>query len=176
MRSGVRPWGCILGSSSMTAAGPSAAWVLACALGLAGWLGAAAPSAAADDVRIDLSTDQTKRVSIQLEALGAAGDRAASTAAAQAADLVLAADLANSGVFDVALGWENDNIAPPGIQAFVGGKITVTGGALMLSGDVRDVPARRLIAHHDYHGSPADLRRLVHRFADDVALALTGEP
>ena len=43
------------------------------------------------------------------------------------------------------LGWENDNIAPPGIQAFVGGKITVTGNALTLAGDVRDVPARRLI-------------------------------
>lgn len=41
---------------------------------------------------------------------------------------------------------------------------------------MRDVPARRLIAHHDYKGTPADLRRLVHRFADDVALALTGEP
>jgi len=160
----------------MTADRRVAAWGFACALALAGWLGAAPRARAQDDVRIDLSTDQTKRVSIQLEALAAAGDHAASTSAAQAADLVLAADLANSGVFDVALGWENDNIAPPGIQAFVGGKITVSGGALMLAGDVRDVPARRLIAHHDYRGSPADLRRLVHRFADDVALALTGEP
>jgi TolB protein len=163
-----------LGSSSRTA--DRLVRALACGLALLAAGGIAVPARAQDDVRIDLSTDQTKRVSIQLEALGAAGDHAASTSAAQAADLVLAADLANSGVFDVALGWENDNIAPPGIQAFVGGKVTLTGGSLMLSGDVKDVPARRLIAHHDYRGGPADLRRLVHQFADDVALALTGEP
>ncbi len=147
------------------------AWcvVAACAVFAAG-------VARADDVRIDLQTDQTRRVSIQLEALEAAGDRAAATSGAQSADLILAADLAGSGVFDVALGWENHNIAPPGIQAYVGGRVTVNGGRLTLTGDVKDVPARRSIAHKDYVGAPSELRRLVHRFADDVALALTGEP
>lgn len=71
------------------------------------------PARAQDEVRIDLSTDQTKRVSVQLEALAAAGDRGPSSAAAQTADVVLAADLSGSGVFDVALGWENGGVPPP---------------------------------------------------------------
>jgi len=53
--------------------------------------------------------------------------------------------------------------------------VTVSGNRLTLTGDVKDVPARRSIAHKDYIGAPSELRRLVHRFADDVALALTGE-
>jgi len=142
---------------------------------LLGSLLAGAPARADDDVRIDLSTDQTRRVAIQLEALEAAGDRNAASPAAQSADLILASDLAGSGVFDVALGWENHGVAPPGIQAYVGGRVTVNGGRLTLTGDVKDVPARRSIAHKDYVGAPSELRRLVHRFADDVALALTGE-
>jgi len=94
-----------LGSSSRTAkrlvrtllACLAAAGAVGLGLGVPG-----VPGARADDVRIDLSTDQTRRVAIQLEALEAAGDRAGSTQAAQSADLILAADLSGSGVFDVA--------------------------------------------------------------------------
>jgi hypothetical protein len=51
----------------------------------------------------------------------------------------------------------------------------VSGQSIVLTGEIKDFPARRLIARTDYRGGMGDLRRLVHRFADDIALHLTGE-
>jgi TolB protein len=130
---------------------------------------------AQDEVRIDLSTDVQKRIGIVLEAFQAAGDRSSARATAVQADPILANDLQGSGLFTVSKAWENPGALPADAQAVVGGKITVSGGTIVLTGEIKDFPARRLIARTDYRGAPSDLRRLVHRFADDVALHLTGE-
>jgi TolB protein len=134
----------------------------------------AVPAHAQDEVRIDLSTDVQKRIGLVLEALAAAGGSSARTTAVQA-DPILANDLEGSGLFTVAKAWENTGALPADAQAVVGGKITVTGQTIVLTGEIKDFPARRLIARTDYRGGMGDLRRLVHRFADDIALHLTGE-
>jgi TolB protein len=131
-------------------------------------------AAAQDEVRIDLTTDLQKRIGLVLEAFASAGGSSARATAVQA-DPILANDLAGSGLFNVSKAWENTGALPADAQAVVGGKITVTGQTIVLTGEIKDFPARKLIARTDYKGSMGDLRRLVHRFADDVALHLTGE-
>jgi TolB protein len=170
-------WGFTLGSSTRIAR-PRAGLRLAAvpsALALLALLFARADAPAQDEVRIDLSTDVQKRIGLVLEAFQAAGDRQSARATAVQADPILANDLAGSGLFDVAKAWENTGALPADAQAVVGGKITVTGNTIVLTGEIKDFPARRLIARTDYRGSAAELRRLVHRFADDIALHLTGE-
>lgn len=136
-------------------------------------LGSRAEAPAQDEVRIDLSTDVQKRIGLVLEAFASAGGSSARTTAVQA-DPILANDLAGSGLFTVSKAWETSSL-PADAQAVVGGKITVSGQTIVLTGEIKDFPARRLIARTDYRGSMGELRRLVHRFADDVALHLTGE-
>ncbi len=126
-------------------------------------------------MRIGISTDTQKRIGLVLEALTAAGDRTSGRGLAVSADPILANDLAGSGLFDVAKAWENTGALPADAQAVVGGKLTVSGNTIVLTGEIMDFPARRLIARTDYRGTTAELRRLVHRFADDVAFHLTGE-
>ena len=134
-----------------------------------------AMAAAQDEVRIDLKTDVQKPIGLVLEALTPAGDKSSARTTAVQADPILANDLQGSGLFYVAKAWENPGALPADAQAVVGGKITVTGQTIVLTGEIKDFPARKLIARTDYKGSMGDLRRLVHRFADDVALHLTGE-
>ena len=135
-------------------------------------LGTPARAPAQDEVRIDLSTDTQKRIGLVLEALTAAGS---ARSLAVSADPILANDLSGSGLFDVAKAWESASALPADAQAVVGGKLTITGGTVVLTGEIKDFPARRLIARSEYRGTTAELRRLIHRFADDVALHLTGE-
>jgi TolB protein len=144
---------------------------VACAL-LALW-GRTAFAPAQDEVRIDLSTDAAKRMGLLAEGF-VAGGPGARTFGPQV-DGILANDLEYSGLFDVTRAWQQGSTLPTDVQAVVGGKVSVTGSALTLTGEIKDFPARRLIARAEYRGSTADLRRLVHRFADDVALHLTGE-
>jgi TolB protein len=144
----------------------------ACATALL--LATRADAPAQDEVRIDLSTDVQKRIGLVLEAFTSAGSSTARTTAVQA-DPILANDLQGSGLFTVAKAWESPGNLPADAQAVVGGKITVSGQSIVLTGEIKDFPARRLIARTDYRGGMGDLRRLVHRFADDVALHLTGE-
>ena len=144
-------------------------------LGLLAGKGGVPPAGAQDEVRIDLEADAGRKIGILLEALTPAGDRAASRPAAVGADPVLAADLANSTVFDVAKAWESGSSAATGVQAVISGTLTVKGSSVTLSGRISDFPARRLIGKGEYRGATADIRRLVHQFADDVVLQLTGE-
>lgn len=135
----------------------------------------APPVVAQDEVRIDLEADAGRKIGILVEAMTAAGDRTAARPAAVQADGILATDLENSAVFDVAKGWEGGGTATPGLQAVVTATLTVKGSTITLSGRISDLPARRLIGKGEYRGSTGELRRLVHRFADDVVLQLTGE-
>lgn len=134
---------------------------------------APARAQAPSEVRLDITSGQGRRIRIQCEPLVAAGDKRGGAPSAQA-DETLASDLERSAVFTVARTWAPGQEAFD-VQAVVGGKWTVTGGTVRLSGEVRDVPARRPILVREYRGPLADWRTLVHRFADDVVLQFTGE-
>jgi TolB protein len=126
----------------------------------------------AGDVRIDISSGG-RRIRVHCESLEPGGDRSA-RAQSVSADEVLANDLETSAVFTVTRAWVQGQ-QPFDIQATVGGKWSASGNQLRLTGEVRDVPARRPILVREYRGPLADWRALVHRFADDVVLQFTGE-
>jgi TolB protein len=152
-----------------------AAWLAAFALALAPSSLDVPAAGAQDEVRIDLEADGGRKIGIRGEAMTPAGDRAAARPATVTADPILASDLEQSTVFDVAKSWEGSGVATPGLQAVVTATLTVRGSSVTLSGRISDLPARRLIGKGEYRGTTAELRRLVHRFADDVVLQLTGE-
>jgi TolB protein len=141
-------------------------------LGLLVLLVPAAAGAQTRDVRIDIS-GQGQRIRIHCESLQPVGDRNARSWSAQA-DELLARDLQWSAVFNVTRAWAAGQ--PEGAVAVVGGKLTVNGDAIRLSGEVRDLPLRRPILSKEYRGRIHDWRALVHRFADDIVLHFTGEP
>ena len=126
------------------------------------------------DVRIDISSGQGRRIRVHCEAMQSAGDRNAGTWSVQA-DEVLAHDLDWSAVFTVSRAWSAGQ-EPFDVQAVVGGKLTVNGSQMRLTGEVRDFPARRPILVREYRGPLRDWRTVVHRFADDIVLQFTGEP
>jgi TolB protein len=124
------------------------------------------------EVRIDIAGGG-RRMQLHCEAL-ASGRVPAGAPTARQADEVLAADLEQSAVFLISRAWAGQT--PFDVQAVVGGRWKVEGGQVTLDGEVRDVPARRLILARTYRGPLAEWRSLVHRFADDIVLQFTGEP
>lgn len=134
----------------------------------------AAPALAqSNDVRIDIRGGG-QRIRVQCESLAPSGDRNARAWSVQA-DEVLANDLDMSSVFDVSRSWVAGE-TPLSLQAYVGGKWMVKGTQVLLTGEVRDFPARRAVLVKEYRGPLDQWRSLVHRFADDVVLQFTGEP
>jgi TolB protein len=130
-------------------------------------------SAQPGEVRIDLQSGASARLPLRAEPLAAAGDRTARAMGVEA-DEVLAGDLDRSGVFQVARSWDPKapSLAP---QFVVGGRWEVRGASVRLTGELRDFPARRPVLVREYRGSVAEWRRLVHQFADDIVLQVTGE-
>jgi len=124
------------------------------------------------DVRIDI-TSGGRRTRVHCESLQPGGDRGARTMSV-GADEVLANDLENSAVFRVTRAWVPGQ-QPFDVQATVGGQWAASGDRVKLTGEVRDVPARRPILVREYQGPLAEWRSLVHRFADDVVLQFTAE-
>ena len=125
------------------------------------------------DVKIDITSGQGRRIRVHCESLQPAGDRNAGTWSVQA-DEVLAHDLDWSAVFTVSRSWVAGQ-EPFDVQAMIGGKLSVNGSQVRLTGEVRDFPARRAILVREYRGPLRDWRAVVHRFADDVVLQFTGE-
>ena len=126
------------------------------------------------DVRIDLQTGAAARLPLRCEPLTPAGDRSGREGSVLA-DEVLAADLQNSAVFAVARSWDPaaSTVTP---QFVVGGKWTATGSSVKLEGELRDFPGRRPILAQEYRGPASEWRALVHRFADDIVMQISGEP
>jgi TolB protein len=129
-------------------------------------------SAQTRDVRIDLRSDAARRIRVHCEGLTPRGDKQASAWCAQAAD-VLANDLEFSSVFTVSRAWAGA-VQAFDVQATIGGTWELRGDRVKLTGEVRDVPARRPILVRDYEGPLSQWRSLVHRFADDIVLQFTG--
>jgi TolB protein len=127
----------------------------------------------ADDVRVDISSGQGRRIRIHCEAM-TSSSRGRGGPSSVDADEVLASDLDHSAVFTVSRSWVA-NEQPFDVQAFVGGKWNVSGSQVQLTGQVLDFPARRPILVRDYRGPANQWRALVHRFADDVVQQFTGE-
>ncbi len=136
---------------------------------------ALAPLAFAQDVNLEIGKGTSMRLPIRCLPLAPAGDRDAGKTSVQA-DEVLAADLQNSAVFAVTKAWDPGVVTPPPAQAEVGGKWTVNGSSVRLSGEVNDATSRKAIFKKDYRGQLSDWRRLVHEFSDDVVMQFTGEP
>jgi TolB protein len=124
------------------------------------------------DVRIDIQSGG-RRIRVHCEWLEPQGDRSA-RAMAVTAEEVLANDLERSAVFSVTRAWVPGQ-QPFDIQATIGGQWSVSGNQVKLTGEVRDVPARRPILVREYRGPQSSWRALIHRFADDVVLQFTGE-
>ncbi len=153
---GPRPWGRL---------------ALALALGLA--LGLPPRALSQEDVRLEYRTERSQRIRLLQEALAAEGDRNARAYSVQA-DGVLHNDLDLSGYFHLTRGWAKDEI-PFDVQAVIEGKLALSGSQVTITGEVKDFPARRLIGRSTQTGSLAEVRRLVHRVADDLVYQLTGE-
>ena len=126
------------------------------------------------DVRIDVRSDAVRRISVHCESLDPTGDRQARSWSVQA-DEVLATDLEQSAVFMATRAWTGAEPAPD-VQAVVGGRWEVRGDQVRLTGEVRDVPARRPILIKEYRGPLREWRSLAHAFADDIVQQFTGEP
>jgi len=62
-----------------------------------------------------------------------------------------------------------------GALALVKGSLRVEGDQLRVEARLFDVFQRRLLLGRNYQGSAANLRRMAHRFADEIMLQLTGE-
>lgn len=140
---------------------------------LAALLLAASASAQTRDVRIDVTSDATRRIRVHCESLSPSGDRQARAWSVQA-DEVLATDLDQSAVFAVTRAWSGAEQAFD-VQAVIGGKWEVRGDQVRLTGEVRDLPARRPILIKEYRGSLSQWRALVHALADDIVQQFTGE-
>jgi len=137
----------------------------------------ALPALALGQSPTDVTIKTTKgglRTRIHCEWLEPKGDKAAH-AMSVTAEEVLANDLENSAVFTLTRAWVPGQ-QPFDIQATVGGTWSVSGNTVKLSGEVRDVPARRPLLVREYRGSTAEWRSLVHAFADDAVRLFTGEP
>ena len=114
------------------------------------------------------------RIRVHCERLASGGDRTAGTMAVTV-DEVLANDLETSGVFSVTREWVPGQ-QPFDITATVGGQWTVSGSQVKLTGQVRDVPARRPLLEREFKGPQSEWRHLVHAYADEVVRLFTGEP
>ena len=123
------------------------------------------------DVTIDI-TKQGGRIRIHCDAL-TSPDRTPGEPSADQAGTVLANDLDQSAVFAVTRGWAAQD--PGDAQAVVSGIWSVSGRQVALSGEVRDLPARRPILARQYRGTIDNWRTLVHQFSDDIVLQFTGE-
>lgn len=155
-------------------AGRRRARALAAALGAAGLaLGLAPGALSQSDVRLEVQTGRTQRIRVLQEALAADGDRNARAYSVQA-DGVLYNDLDLSGYFHLTRGWAKEEI-PFDVQAVIEGRLSLRGAQVTVTGEVKDFPARRLIGRSSHAGSLPELRRLVHRVADDLVYQLTGE-
>jgi len=126
------------------------------------------------EVKLEWKSGTTARLPLRCEPFTPAGDRDARATSVQG-DEVLAADLTGSAVFQVVRTWDPGS-SGSAAQFVTGGKWTVRGTQLKLSGELRDFPGRRPLLVKEYSGPVADWRALVHRFADDIVLQLTGEP
>lgn len=132
-------------------------------------------SAQPAEVRIDVQSGAGQRLPIRCESFAPSGDRNARVTSVEA-DEVLASDLERSPVFRVQRAWNERASAGLQPQFVTSGKWQLQGGTVRLTGELRELPGRQTVLVREYRGRLAEWRQLVHAFADDIVLQLTGEP
>jgi TolB protein len=133
----------------------------------------AATGSAPNDVHIGVQKGHARQIRLIENAFTPDGDQGARPEAVTA-DGVLSADLDQSDVCAVTRGWVQGE-TPFDVQAVVEPKLTLHGGSVVVSAEVKDFPAKRLIGRSEFKGATNETRTLVHRLADDVVYQLTGE-
>ena len=94
---------------------------------------------------------------------------------------VLAADLDFSGRFELASspasGWDSATLARKSVAVIASGLVTkgASEGEIRLRLRLSDVSTRDILVEKTYTGRARDIRRLVHRFSDDVVFQMFGE-
>lgn len=94
---------------------------------------------------------------------------------------VLLADLEFSGRFQIepppANGWDSASLAQKAVAVLASGLVKTGPGKDEISLRMRlvDAASKEVLTEKNYAGRSRDLRRLVHRFADDVVFQLFGE-
>lgn len=126
------------------------------------------------EVRIDVQSGAASRLPIRCESFTPGGDRTARLTSVDA-DEVLASDLERSPVFRVQRAWNERASLGLQPQFLTSGKWQVQGGTVRLTGELRELPDRKVVMVRDYRAPLAQWRRLVHQFADDIVMQLTGE-
>lgn len=148
-------------------------WLVAALVTLIPLLSPALDASAQSDVNLEYRTGRSQRIRLLQESFSAEGDRNAKAYAVQT-DGTLYSDLDLSGYFHVTRGWAKDE-RPFDVQAIIEGKLSLQGSQVTLTGEIKDFPARRIIGRSTQRGTLPELRRLVHRIADDLVYQLTGE-
>jgi len=140
---------------------------------------------------IDIYKEQPQKISIAVvgfqpfRLMPTSGDLAKTAAA------VLDADLKNSSIFDVLdpsfLPFEPSKIAigeekgvlpilnALKVQALVVADLSARGKDVVLEGRLFDIAQGEMVFGKRYTGDPKVLRKIVHRFADEITYRLTGE-
>ena len=94
---------------------------------------------------------------------------------------VLLADLDFSGRFNIvpppATGWDSVGLAQKAIAVVASGVVTQGSakGEIVLRMRLMDAASKEILTEKTYTGKSRDLRRLVHRFSDDVVFQMFGE-
>ncbi len=147
-------------------------------------------SAAQAQVRGTIFGPGTRSYPVAVSPLKNAGSAVSTDVATQFADIV-ARDLTLAGYFKVldrgayvekpeASGYTADSInfdnwSVIGALALVKGGFTLDGDKLSVEARLFDVYQRKQLAGRKYNGTVEDLRRMAHRFADEIMLQFTGE-
>jgi TolB protein len=139
-------------------------------------------------IRIDVPEPGGAGFPIAISPLSSAGDEGGPRLGNEFSD-VIARDLDLSGLFrpidreayiegpeKVALEEINfQNWTTLGALALAKGSMRLEGGTLTVEARLFDVAQRKQLGGKRYHGERKDLRRMAHRFADQIMLWLTGE-
>lgn len=148
-------------------------------------LGILLPHMAWGRVYIDVTQPFSRKLPLALPAFAPMEGAAADSLGAKG-NKILAGDLTFTGVFDILdpAGY----LGPPqpgnvnyrqwsriGAELMITGNYKVEGNLLAMEMRLYDVVEGRLLTGKHYDGVKADLPAMMHRFADDVMLALTGE-
>lgn len=74
-------------------------------------------------------------------------------------------------------GWDSARIARKALAVIAEGSVAQgkSGGEIVLKMRLLDAASREPLSEKTYTGKPSDLRRLVHRFSDDVVFQMFGE-
>ena len=138
------------------------------------WASAApAPGSPPDEVRIGITSHHARQIRLIQQSFVPDGDAAARPQAVSG-DGVLYDDLDHSDVVAVTRSWVKDE-TPFDVQAVVEPRLSVRGGTVSVSAEIKDFPAKRLIGKSEFRGPLSSVRTLIHRLADDVVYQLTGE-